>query len=269
MRVQEFREATMLRNIPAAVMVLMTSVLLIIPESRAEKRIRPPAPAGAGVVNLPYVVNDNTGNQWMLYQSGWLRQQGNMPLYSQAATLLINGQHVGQQNNQARMDEKTGEVIFDALVAPNVAVTRRIRIRPEDGYVRYIDIIRNTQPQEQSINVMYQTQFNYGVMSSAIVNDPKAKDRALAWVAQMQAGRALFEVYGGRGVKTPPSITFMPENNMVRAAHQVAIPPGKEIAIVHLHGTANSQEAAQQLVESIKDVKLLADVAPALRKLII
>ncbi len=262
----------MLRKIPVVAIVLMTSMLLTVPESRAEKRIRGPVAAGAaggGIVNLPYIVNDNAGNQWMIYQSGWLRQQGNMPLYSQAATLMINGQHVGQQNNQARQDEKTGEVVFDSLVAPSVSVTRRIRIKPEDGYVRYIDIIRNTQPQELSINVMYQTQFNYGVMSSAMVNDPKAKDRALAWVAQMQAGRALFEVYGGRGVKNLPSITFMPENNMVRAAQQVTIAPGKEIAVVHLHGTANSQDAAQQLVQSIKDTKLLADVAPALRKLIV
>lgn len=260
----------MYRKIPVATISFMTA-WLIVSSSYADKR-RPPVAAGnagGGVVNLPYVVNDNTGNQWMIYQGGWLRQQGNTPLYSQAATLLINGQHVGTQTNQARQDDKTGEIVFDALAVPNVTVTRRIKIKSEEGYVRYIDIIRNTQPQDQSVNITYQTNFNCGVTSSANVNDPKSKDRQLAWVAQMQAGRALLEVYGGKGVKNLPVIKFMPENNMVRAAQQINIPAGKEIAIVHLHGTANSQEAAQQFVQSIKDAKLLADVAPQLRKLIV
>jgi hypothetical protein len=38
-------------------------------------------PAGGGMVNLPYQVQDAQGTTWMLYGSGWLQQQGNLPIY--------------------------------------------------------------------------------------------------------------------------------------------------------------------------------------------
>src|SRR5580704_8960251 len=76
--------------------------------------MRPNAVVG-GVVNLPYMVNDNSGNQWRIFQNGWLQQIGNMPIYSQGASILINGNQVGQTNNQGRMDEKTGELILENL----------------------------------------------------------------------------------------------------------------------------------------------------------
>jgi hypothetical protein len=235
---------------------------------RADRRPRPPA--GPGTVNLPYVVNDNTGNQWMIYQGGWMRQNGNMPLYSQAAMVLLNGNAVASGANTAARDEKTGEIIFvDMPIAGGVTMTRRILVNAAEGYVRYIDVLKNAQPQEQSVNVMWQTNFNYGVQTSAMVKDPKKKDRDIAWVAQLQAGRALMEVYGGRGAKNVPEITYMPDNNMVRAAHQITIPGGKQVALVHLHGAANTQEAAQQFVTSIKDSKLLADVPPDIRRIIV
>lgn len=227
-------------------------------------------PAGPGAVNLPYTVNDNAGNQWMLYQGGWLRQQGNMPMYSQAAMILINNNGVGSNSNQARLDEKTGEVVFENMVVGAIRITRRVLVNTQDGYVRYIDIFKNTQGQDQNINVAFQTNFNYGVMSSQIINDPKGKDRALGCAATLQTGttRAIWEMYGGRGVKDIPQLQFQPENNMVRASSQIVIPGNKEVAILHLHGTSNTQEAAAQFVTSIREGKLLSDVAPALRKLI-
>ena len=59
----------------------------------------------AGMVNLPYSVNDNSGNQWFFYQYGQFQQQGgNAPVYSQGAMLQINGQYPQARNNQARVD---------------------------------------------------------------------------------------------------------------------------------------------------------------------
>ena len=124
-------------------------------------RIRMPRPApggaaGATTVNIPHVVNDNAGNQWMIYQGGWMRQNGNMPLYSQASMLMINGNAVQTHTNQAARDPKTGEIIFENMSAPGgVIVTRRILINNEGGYVRYIDILRNAQQQPASVNVAW------------------------------------------------------------------------------------------------------------------
>lgn len=252
------------------ILLACCAFLLQAPPSFAE-RIRAPRPAaGPGMVNLPYTLNDNQGNQWMLYQGGWMRQQGNMPLYAQAAMIMINGNGVGSNTNQARTDEKTGEIIFENMNAAGINVTRRVLINTTDGYVRYIDILKNTQAQEQNINVSFQTNFNYGVMSSQVFNDPKNKERAIGCAATMQAGmmRSIWEMYAGKGAKDSPQLQFQPESNMVRASAQVTIPAGKEVAILHLHGTSNTQESAVQFMGAVKESKLLSDVAPALRKLI-
>jgi hypothetical protein len=97
------------------------------------------------------MVSDNAGNQWRFYPGGWFQQQGARPVYSQAAMLTINGNQVNSNTNVAKVDEKTGEIIFAGLVGQGVTVTRRILMDKESGYVRYVEVIKNTTGQEQTI----------------------------------------------------------------------------------------------------------------------
>jgi hypothetical protein len=231
---------------------------------------RRPAPGGPGtVVRLPYTANDNAGQQWMIYPGGWFRQQGNMPLYSQAGMITVNGNQPQANNNQARMDDKTGEIIFDEANAGGVMVSRHILINKTNSYVRYIDVLRNPTPQDQSVNVQFNTNFNYGVQSSQTVEDPKKKDRQIAWVGQMQVGRAIVEMFGSKNAKAVPQINAPPESSMVQATMQVTVPGGKAVAILHLHAIAATSDAGAQLVTSMKSSQLLADVPLELRKEII
>jgi hypothetical protein len=62
----------------------------------------------------------------MLYGSGWLQQQGNTPVYSQGAILHINQNQPTMNVNQAKVDAKTGEVIFENMPCMNTTITRRI-----------------------------------------------------------------------------------------------------------------------------------------------
>lgn len=228
-----------------------------------------PAPGGGGIVNLPYNFNDNTGNQWMIFQQGWLRIQGNMPLYSQAANLNINGNGLSCQSNQGRVDEKSGELILENMNAANIQVTRRIRVDRADGYVRYIDIFRNTQPQDQSVQIQINSNFNYGVQTSQSINDPKIKDRAYAWTAQLHAGRSIVEVYAGKGAKVAPQINAQPNNNVCTASLQLTIPANQQVALMHLHATSASQESAVQFAGGLKESQLVADLPIELRKIIV
>ena len=101
------------------------------------------AMGASGTVNLPYGVNDNSGNMWMIFQAGMFNQQGNMPLYSQGAMLMVNGAPLQQNQNQARVENESGEVVFENLMAQNVTITRRVQVDRQAGFVRYIDIFRN------------------------------------------------------------------------------------------------------------------------------
>ncbi len=157
-----------------------------------------------GVVNLPYMFNDNTGNIWRIYNSGWLQQQGNMPLYSQGAMLTVNGNQPNQPNNQARLDDKTGELVLENMQVNGVTITRRILFDKDENLVRYIDIIHNTQNADQPAAISVQSNLNFGVNAAQFVADPKKKDQNLAWVAQTGGGHRCVEMYAGKGAETRP-----------------------------------------------------------------
>lgn len=222
-----------------------------------------------GVVNLPFMVNDNRGNNWRIYQGGWIQQQGNQPVYSQACQLTINGNAPNANNNQARLDEQTGELLFENMNANGVIVTRRVLVDREQNLVRYIEILKNPGPQPLQIQVQIQSNFNYGLQATQPVPDPRRKGQDLAWVAQTGAGPAALEIFAGKGAKQSFQIVGQQQNSFVQATINPTIPPGKEIALMHLHGVVPTTADGVQFVKDLKESQLLRSVPREIRKLIV
>ncbi len=228
------------------------------------------AAPGGGMVTLPYHVNDGQGNQWVFYQYGQFQQQGNMPVYGQGGMLQISGQYPQGRQNQAKIDEKTGELVLENMPANLFTVTRRILLNKEEGVVRYVDIIRNPQNKDQTVNLVLSTNVNYGIQGTSMVADPKRREQNLAWVAATHAnGRVVVEMFGGKGAKTIPTINYVANNNNVQASLSYAVPAGKEIALMHLHYLTTSVDNGTKFVTGLKESKLMATIPPAIRKLII
>jgi hypothetical protein len=228
------------------------------------------AGAGAnGMVNLPYLMNDNNGNNWRIYQGGWFQQNNNMPLYSQGGMLMINGQQVVHNNNQARLDPKTGELLLENLNANGCSITRRILIEKAGGYLRYIDVIKNTQAQPQTFNVMIQSNSNYGINTAQNVADPKKKDQNMGWVGMTGANQSIVEMFAGKGSKLAPQINWPQGNSFVQGTMAIPIPAGKEVAVMHLHTIAPTQDAGMKFITELKESVLMKTIAPALRRLIV
>lgn len=228
---------------------------------------RPARPAGG--VNLPYVAADSSGGQWRVYPGGWLQQSGNMPLYSQGAMLTVNGAQPNMNVNVARMDAETGEILFENMNAGGVSVTRRVLVDREVGFVRYVDVFKNTAGQDQTINVQLNSNFNYGLQGGQSVPDPRRKGQDVAWVGQTHAnGMAVIEVYAGKGSKLDPNINGQVNNNVTTCTFQLPVKAGKEVAVLHLHGTAPGLEAGVQAVNNIKEKDLLKSIPREVRKLL-
>jgi hypothetical protein len=258
---------TRLRNLA---LLLAAAVCVTAADAEMLQR-RPfrPAVGPGGNVNLPYMVADATGNQWRIYQGGWMQQAGNMPLYSQGAMLMINGAQPNMNNNVARLDNDTGEVVFENMAAQGYSVTRRVLVDKEANLVRYIDIVRNNTGQEQTVALQYSSNFNYGLQNGQGVADPKRKGQDVAWVGQTHAnGMAVIEIFAGKGSKLAPTINGQVNNNVAVSTLQVPIKPGKEVAILHFHGTAASLDAGVQVVNAIKEKELLKNIPREIRKLL-
>lgn len=258
-------------TVASIMLLLLTALAAVAQPVTAPAAVRRAAGGAAGgTVNLPYTVPDSQGRQWMIYQYGQIQQQGNMPIYSQGAMLQVNNSNPQARNNQARLDGKTGELVLENLPIGNVSLTRRILINKEAGYVRYIDIIKNNQNQEQTVNLRLNTNINYGVQTATTVADPKDKDQQIAWVAQTHAnGQCVAEVYAGKGAKVVPAIQHQQGSNQVAAHLSPKVPAGKEVAIMHFHALVPSIDAGTKFVLDMQDSKIMADIAPAIRKLII
>ena len=231
----------------------------------------PPVQAGAAgtFLSLPYTTTDVAGNQWMIYQNGMLQQRGNQPVYAQGAMLLINGEALQAASNRVHIDDDTGELVLDNLSAAGMTVTRRVLIKANDAYVRYIDVIKNATPADQTLDVQLQSRVNFQLIASQTVPDPHNKDRVLAWVGQTQVNRAAVELLNGRSSDNAFSIAAQQDANLVQADLSVKVPAGKEVAVMHVHSTAASADAGMQLVAGWQESKLLKNVRPEIGRILI
>ena len=227
------------------------------------------APGPGGVVTLPYLFNDNAGNMWRIYNNGWIQQQGNMPLFSQGAILTLDGNQPTQPNNQGRIDEKTGELVIENMQVNNLVVTRRILFDKDETLIRYIDVIRNTQNQDQTINLTVQSNMNFGINNAQFVPDAKKKDQNLACIAQTGANQSVLEMYAGKGAKVIPTLSWPQGNNTVTASLALLVPGGKEVALMHLHKVVPTPEAGVQYVANLKEANILRTIPAAIRKIIV
>ncbi len=232
---------------------------------------RPGGAGGEGQINLPYNQPDNFGNQWMVYPGGWLQQQGNNPLFSQGGMIMVNGQGVQQNNNLAKLDGETGEVVMENLAVGPVQFTRRVKLDAATGFARMIDVFKNTTGKEQKIDFIVQSQFHYQMQNNSPINDSRRKGQTIGWVGTTgnQGWRSAVEIFNGKRSRLRGNTALATGNNFVSGTYSLVIPAGKEMAIMHFHGSAATPAAGTDYVNSLEDRKLLKDVPRAIRKLIV
>jgi hypothetical protein len=258
---------------------LLALVLSAIPSLAHAQRIinnrvfaipgAPGAGAAPGNVNLPYQVADASGSTWMIYHLGWLQQQGNVQIYSQGAMITVNGAQPSNRTNKARLDDKTGEVVFEDLQLANLQLTRRIFVDKELSQVRYVEIIKNPQAQEQTVSLQISSNINYGISAADTIEDPRKNTQAIAWVGQTGANKCALEIYAGKGTHVAPTVNYQQGNSTVQAVFPLTIPAGKQVALVHLHSIADTIEAGTRTVQTMQESKLLRSLPVEIRKIVV
>jgi hypothetical protein len=168
------------------------------------------------------------------------------------------------------MDDKTGELVFDNMMAQNgITITRRILIDKDQCFARYTDILKNNQPQDQTVNLQIQSNMNFGMDQTQNINDPRRKDNVIGFTCSNGNGKAIVEMLAGKGAKLTPTFTYQQGQTIVQANMQVPVPANKEVAIVHIHGVTNTTDQAVQFVNQFKESKMLVSLPAELRKLVI
>ncbi|MFC1464442.1 MAG: hypothetical protein ACFLMY_06310 [Candidatus Brachytrichaceae bacterium NZ_4S206] len=225
---------------------------------------------GQESVNFPVMGNDGRGNQWVLQQMGFIQQQGNQPIYSQAAMLQVGGQHLRWRDNNATRDPKTGEILMSEISAQGGGmVQRRVLFDEKDGFARVVDVFRNPTDREITLQLNYNTNLNYGLNNGGVIKDVKAKDTPeVAWFGVTPVNRVAVEVFAGKRSKLPPKFNWQQGNNVVQVNYSLKIPAGKRVAIAHLHGAVDTADEAQAMVREMNDSRTFAYLPPELRRLV-
>jgi hypothetical protein len=218
---------------------------------------------------LPYIQANGTGDSWIVYDGGWIRQNSNPPVYAQAEMLTINGAGLNSTTNMGQIDPKTGELVIDNLNFGNCVVSRRILIDKDDGWVRYVDIVKNSDSQAHTYSYSLQSTVNFGVSNAVTVDDPRHHDNQIGWLAQTNNSRVAVEMYAGKGAKLTPTINYAPGSNMVQAGLQLNVGAGKSVAVMHLLGTMATMDQGQQAIASLKESKLLQSLSPELKRQVV
>ncbi len=243
------------------------AIIATIPAMGEIKMQRPMAAVVGRSSNLPAPLphTDPMGNQWMIYPGGRLQQQGNMPVFSEVATIVLNNQMAGFPNNQVRMED--GDFVLESPGVGGVSLLRRIG-QLDDGTLRIIDTFSNSSKQPVTARVQYRTNINYGVQNGQTLVDPRKKDQVLGCVAQDGQNRSILELYAGPGSKLTPTVVVQPNNNMLQSIFTLTIPAGKSSALMHLHVAGMGGDNAESLLKLAREGKLTKPLTPALRGLL-
>lgn len=222
----------------------------------------------AETIQLPYQAPDNAGNQWIVYYQGQLQQQGNQPVFGQAAQITVNGQQPRQNNQQANYDDKAKELILVFNPTGSLKHTRRMKFDEESGIVRVLDVFENTADKEASLNLQFMTNTNYGVNAAQVIEDAKGKGQ-LGWAADTGSGRAAMSLWAGKGSKVQPTVRYSQGNNVVNASMRANVPGKGKATIVTWHGSFDNADAAATWVQQMRESKLLADLPAELKKSVV
>jgi hypothetical protein len=252
---------------------LICVCLIFIAFSGAASQAAPHVHRG-GVVSLPFVINDGKSPNWVLLNGGFLQQRpivpNDEPIYAQGAVLTINGNPPGANTNQAKYDEKTGELTFDNLQpVEGVQIERHVLIMRDENLVRYVDVFHNTGTNDASLAVQLSTVLNEGINAAQTMNDAKHPGADWAWIAQTQRGRSVVEMIGQRGGDKGGQVTWEQGSNTVQFNFQLNVPAGKTAALMHVHAIVPSQDRATDMVNSLKPAKLVSTLPSDVRRAIV
>jgi hypothetical protein len=209
---------------------------------------------------------------WIIQQGGWLQQRrvNDDAIYGQVAMLNIDQNNPNQNNNQARVDPKTGEVVLEGFQPiDGVQVSRRIQVRRDDDLLRCIDVFKNVGAADASVTLQYTTSLNRGVTMGQTMPDPKKAGSDMAWIAQTMRGRTAVEIFAGKNAQQAGQVQWEQGNNTVQYSLQLEVPAGKSVAIMHLHAIAATPDKAGEFVNALKASKIVSDLSPEIRKAIV
>ena len=219
-------------------------------------------------VKFTYTMTDGTGFRWDIQYYGTIGQGTNYA-YSGGLYLQIDGSSV-HSNGQGWVNAAGDEVEIGPFNRNNVNVYRRIKVYKDHGLARWLDIFENTTGKEISLNVRVYSNTNWMIGNQRFSSGKgQFTDKDYAFITQTQGGNApaVMHYVCGERSKLRPTVNI--RNNQVYVNYSFTIPAHGTVVLCYFESQNNSSDALAKLMKTLRPYKLLKDLPPAVRKMLI
>ncbi len=259
----------------AAVVLLLPGMLLSRKPLSAQPAVAPPEGApGLHItqtrrVSFNYNMTDGKGFLWDIQYYASIGQ-GTNNAYGSGLYSQINGSNI-QSNGYGYLNDKGDELEIGPYNWNNqIQAWRRVRVYQDQGLARWLDIYQNTTGSPVTIQVRIHTNFNYGIQQTITVSGGSsfgAADWAFITKTNYQQAPAILHVVCGKKSKLRP--TVQTQNSYCYVNYSLTIPAGGTSVLCYFESQANSVEEHQATLKKFRLYRLLKDLSPAVRKLIV
>lgn len=219
-------------------------------------------------INFAYTMTDGAGFRWDIQYYGTIGQGTNYA-YSGGLYLQVNGSSV-HSNNQGWINKDGDEVELGPYARNNVRVYRRIKVYKDMGLARWLDIFENPTDQEVNLSIRVYSNTNWTIGQRTFSSGKGTfTDKDYAFITQTQGGNAPATMHYvcGERAKLRPTVNI--QNNQIYVNYRVKIPPKGTSILCYFESQNNSVAELNKLMKSIKPYRLLRDLSPSVRKLLL
>ncbi len=220
--------------------------------------------------NLQWAVVDGKGFRWDIQRYGNV-QYGQNYAYSGGVYLQIRGTNFYPQTNQAKFHEKNNEIELGPWTYSNLKIYRRVKVYPDRGMARWIDIFENPTKQAVSVPVRYYTN-KYGSIEKrwSVSGDQKIDESDWAFATHSRArygAAATLHIPFGRNAETKPKVNV--SGNTIYYNYDLKIPAGGRVVLCTFESQDNSIDKLKETLETFRATELLSDLTPEARDMIL
>jgi hypothetical protein len=220
-------------------------------------------------VNFTYNMTDGDGFRWDVQYNGNIGQ-GTSNVYSGGLYCQIAGTNIGS-TGQGWLNEAGDELEIGPYQYGTMKVYRRIKVYKDRGLARWMDIFENTAAADQNLQVQIYSYLNYGMGTVTTTSGNNTfGEKDWAFITQSMGGNnlpSLLHIVCDKRSKLRPTLNL--QNNQIYVGYNIPVPASKTVVLCYFESQSNSIDNQQKLLKQFQLSKLLKDLAPAVRKLIV
>ena len=223
----------------------------------------------ARTVGFNWQMTDGAGYRWDIQRYGSVGS-GTNNAYSGGMYCRINGTNVRSNNNQGWTNAAGDEIEIGPYSVRGLKAYRRIKVYKDRFMARWLDILQNDSSASITVSVQMYTSTCWTI-GTTLTSTGSAAFGAKDWafITKTTPGNpapALLHVVGDKRSKVRPTVTI--RNNQITVSYSITVPARGTAVLCHFEAQ-QSMDALRKQMKTLRTRKLLADLSPAIRKLIV